>query len=71
MMRIKKGLFLLIAVVLACSFAAAQVPTGRFVGKVADEQGSPFPGVSAAETGPRRGGPLRRRRREAASPAHR
>jgi len=53
MMRIKKGFFLLIAVVLACSFAAAQVPTGRFVGKVSDEQGSPLPGVSVEATSPR------------------
>jgi len=53
MMRIKKGLFLLIAVVLAGSFAAAQVPTGRFIGKVTDEQGSPLPGVAVEATSPR------------------
>jgi hypothetical protein len=53
MMRIKKSIFLLIAVALACSFAAAQVPTGRFVGKVVDEQGSPLPGVSVEVTGSR------------------
>ena len=53
MMRIKKGLFLLIAVVLAGSFAAAQTPTGRFIGKVVDEQGSPLPGVAVEATSPR------------------
>jgi hypothetical protein len=49
----KKGLILLFAVALACSFAAAQVPTGRFIGKVADEQGSPLPGVAVEATSPR------------------
>ena len=53
MMRMKKGLFLLVAVALACSVAAAQVPTGRFIGKVVDEQGSPLPGVAVQATSPR------------------
>jgi Carboxypeptidase regulatory-like domain/TonB-dependent Receptor Plug Domain len=52
-MRMKKGLILLFAVALACSFAAAQVPTGRFIGKVTDEQGSPLPGVAVEATSPR------------------
>jgi len=53
MMRIKKGLFLLVAVALACSFMAAQTPTGRFIGKITDEQGSPLPGVAVQATSPR------------------
>jgi hypothetical protein len=53
MMRTKKSVFLLIAIAMACSFAAAQVPTGRFVGKIADEHGSPLPGVSVEATSPK------------------
>ena len=52
-MRIKKSLFLLIAIAMACSFAAAQVPTGRFVGKIVDDQGSPLPGVAVVATSPK------------------
>ncbi len=46
----KKILFSLLAVMLLVAFAAAQVPTGKIVGKVKDDQGAPLPGVSVEAT---------------------
>jgi hypothetical protein len=43
---------LIIGVAVALSFATAQVPTGKFIGKIVDEQGSPLPGVTVEATSP-------------------
>jgi hypothetical protein len=43
---IRKSFFALLVLVLAFSFAAAQAPIGKIIGKVVDDQGSPLPGVS-------------------------
>ena len=49
----KKSIFAVLAIVLVCGYAAAQTPTGRIVGKVVDDQGSPLPGVSVVATSSR------------------
>jgi hypothetical protein len=49
----RKILFTMLAVTLLVAFAAAQTPTGKFVGKVKDDQGAPLPGVSVEATSPK------------------
>ncbi len=49
----KKSILAVLAIVLVCGYAAAQTPTGKILGKVIDDQGSPLPGVSVVATSPK------------------
>jgi hypothetical protein len=49
----KKSALLLLAVAVLGGFASAQIPTGKIVGKVVDEQNAPLPGVSVVALGSR------------------
>jgi hypothetical protein len=49
----KKSIFAMLAIVLVCGYAVAQTPTGKIVGKIVDDQGSPLPGVSVVATSPK------------------
>ncbi|MDP2915563.1 MAG: carboxypeptidase regulatory-like domain-containing protein, partial [Candidatus Aminicenantes bacterium] len=53
MNRFTKSIFFLLAVTLMFSFAAAQGPSGKVVGKVSDTQGGPLPGVTITADSPR------------------
>jgi hypothetical protein len=53
MRRFKGSIFVVLALVLMFSSAAAQVPTGKIVGKVTDNQGVPLPGVAVTADSPR------------------
>ena len=53
MSRFTKSIFFLLAVTLMFSFAAAQAPSGKVVGKVSDTQGGPLPGVTITADSPR------------------
>ena len=53
MSNFKKSIFALLSIALIASFAAAQMPTGKIVGKVTDEQGVALPGVTVEATSPR------------------
>jgi len=53
MSRFTKSIFFLLAVTMIFSFAAAQAPSGRVVGKVSDTQGGPLPGVTVTADSPR------------------
>jgi len=49
----KKILLSLLAVLLLVGVAAAQIPNGKIVGTVKDDQGAPLPGVAIAATSPK------------------
>jgi len=49
----KRIAFLMMAVLLLIGVAAAQIPTGKIVGTVKDDQGAPLPGVAIAATSPK------------------
>ncbi|MBM3311253.1 MAG: hypothetical protein FJY80_07080, partial [Candidatus Aminicenantes bacterium] len=51
--RMRKISYALLATVLLASLAAAQVPTGRIIGKATDEQNVPLPGVVVNATSSR------------------
>ena len=53
MRRFKGSIFIVLALALMFSSAAAQVPTGKIVGKVTDNQGVPLPGVAVTADSPR------------------
>jgi hypothetical protein len=53
MKRFKAISLILLGLLLACGFAFAQVPTGRIIGTVVDDQGTALPGVSVDATSPR------------------
>src|SRR5512137_1564591 len=53
MSNFKKSLFALLSIALIASFAAAQMPTGKIMGKVTDEQGVALPGVTVEAMSPR------------------
>jgi hypothetical protein len=50
---IKRALISLIALALIGTYLSAQVPTGKIFGTVADEQGTPLPGVTVEATSPK------------------
>ncbi len=49
----KRIAFLTMAVLLLIGVAAAQIPNGKIVGTVKDDQGAPLPGVAIAATSPK------------------
>ena len=53
MKRLKIVSLVLLGLFLACGLAIAQVPTGRIIGTVVDDQGTALPGVSVDATSPR------------------
>jgi hypothetical protein len=53
MRRFKGNIFIVLALALMFSSAAAQVPTGKITGKVTDNQGVPLPGVTITADSPR------------------
>ncbi len=53
MKRLKIVSLVLLGLFLACGLAIAQVPTGRIIGTVVDDQGTALPGVSIDATSPR------------------
>ncbi|MGB9004641.1 MAG: TonB-dependent receptor [Candidatus Aminicenantales bacterium] len=53
MKRMKILSLVLLGLFLACGLAIAQVPTGRIIGTVVDDQGTALPGVSVDATSPR------------------
>jgi hypothetical protein len=53
MNRLKIATLILLGLFLACGLATAQVPTGRIIGTVVDDQGTALPGVSVDATSPR------------------
>lgn len=50
MQHLRRIVLLLLAVAVTFSFATAQLPTGKFIGKVKDDQGMPLPGVNVVAT---------------------
>jgi len=53
MSRFKVSIFIVLALALMFSSAAAQAPTGKIVGKVTDNQGVPLPGVTITADSPK------------------
>jgi hypothetical protein len=53
MSRVRTFAFILLGLFLATGLAIAQVPTGRIIGTVLDDQGTALPGVGVEATSPR------------------
>jgi len=53
MRRFKTSVFVVLALALMFSSAAAQIPTGKIVGKVTDTQGAALPGVTITADSPK------------------
>ena len=48
-----RPIFFFFVVLFFCGFLQAQIPTGKFIGKVKDDEGLPLPGVSVEATSPK------------------